>query len=669
MTNWRDIPKRDWPIVEIEFRGKVFRVDPKKVFPYAHVVPNDLRENLIWRRTIIKLGRENADYAQQIWNICERDPLFYWNTFAWAFDPRAEDLGVNPIGPFIAWEPFQPKALIELLAAYGMLARLYPGLRAHDLAVKKSRDMGVSWMGLLVIEHSCHFRDNLSFILGSRKKEYVDSKKALSLFWKLRHLVKHLPEFIKPNYESVDMRLTNLDRGSIMAGEATGSNIGAGGRETGALLDEFSRYGEVERGSDYEAWRVLADTTHSRVAVSTLKGTANKFYEITSPGSGTRTLEYHWTAHPEKKIGLYRVFWDQNEAKTEILDTEWHAANPDYVLRKTPGGGAEEYAGLRSPWYDAEEDRRGTGVEMAEDVDMVPWGGSSMFFPRSIINTAKRSVLNPTKQCRLQDVIENQGVNEVYPDRAKFWCGFDFAGRPPQATRYAMGCDLGRGTGASNSTMVVLDATTGQKVFEYVNNEILTLEFAELAVEVAKLFSTPISKCFLNWEATGEGLAFSKRVVFDLKYTYTYRFRNKSDRKSRKSNKPGWFHSGDNKETLFAEYRDALSTGAFMNSSAAAVDELQEYIITDRGPEHAKQNTSTDPAANKQSHGDLVIADAVCWLAIRELDPPQPPKVEVPYGSFAWRKREFEKAYNAAEEWDRPQMLADRSPMMAGHHG
>lgn len=660
LTNWKRLPKADWPLVRIEAHGQVFEVDPSVVFPYAHVVPTEHVENLKWRKACIELGRKKVEYAQQLWSICERDPLFWVNTFAWTYDPRKLDRGDKADQPWITMD-FQVEHLVRILAAMGFLADKYPGLYAHDLAALKSRDMGWTWMVLLMFCWAFSFVDHPAFVLLSRKKELVDSPgdDHKTLFWKVRHVLECLPGFIQPMFDYKAFRLMNVERKGVIAGDASTSGVGAGDRATAVFFDELSRFAENEPNADYEAWRTNADTTKCRIGVSTLRG-MGKFYDLVFD-STTPKARCHWSKHPEKRVGLYRVYSTGNSFAVELLDKEWHAAHPEYALEKILPGGQDEYEGLRSPWYDAEWVRRGRlAIEMLEDVDMVPVGVGSQFFPPTTITIARSRVSLPVWTGQVQQMVGPLFIREHYEHPAERWCQLDHLGRPPQGTVYVEGCDIGTGLGASDSTIVVCDKVTGEQVFSYVNNQVLAEDLAKIAVEVARFFSTRESECFLVWEATGPGMAFGKHVVDTYGYQYVYRFKSKVERHARRSNKPGWYHAGkDGKRILLTDLRRALNASEYVIRDPKAVQELTEYIHTAKGPEHSKERMNPDPAGNAANHGDRVMAHAVCNVALQEQVAPSPPERAINRESAEWRRLEGEREWDDAEPEERRSLMRE----------
>lgn len=102
-----------------------------KVGKWIHLVPKGFDENLRWRIEMIRAARASAADQAALRRMCSEDILFYVNAFCWTYDPRRDD----PTVPFITY-PFQDEVFADLDASIGR----------RDICIKKSRDMGASWM-------------------------------------------------------------------------------------------------------------------------------------------------------------------------------------------------------------------------------------------------------------------------------------------------------------------------------------------------------------------------------------------------------------------------------------------------------------------------------------------------------------------------------------------
>ncbi|HYE77714.1 MAG TPA: hypothetical protein VEI97_06995, partial [bacterium] len=374
-------------------------------------VPKGFQENLEFRRSLVEQGTASPAAARAIRRACRDDLLFYVNAFCWTYDPRREPSAL----PFITW-PFQDEALTVLDACLGR----------QDVLIEKSRDMGASWLCLLVFEWRWHFRDLQSFLLGSRKEELVDkTEDPKSLFWKIDFLLKNQPAWLLPRFARQKLHLHNEDTGSTIDGESTNADFGRGDRRTAILLDEFAA---VENG--HQILAATADTSPCRVFNSTPKGTSNAFYDQACK-PGVRKLRLHWPRHPEKARGLY------HDA----------AGKP------------------RSPWYDAECARRHP-MEVAQELDIDYLGSDYQFFDGpQLAQASERDARPPYRVGHLDadaDSRQPLGFRDDPAGPLQLWALPDLHDRMPADRDYVIGVDVSAGTGASNSVAAVLDRRTGE---------------------------------------------------------------------------------------------------------------------------------------------------------------------------------------------------------------
>ena len=221
--------------------------------------------------------------------------------------------------------------------------------------------MGCSWMVILTYLH-CWLdpKGGGDFLLGSRTEKYVDLKGDMrTLFEKLRYGLYKLPSWLRPKgfrrgKHDFFARLINPETGSTITGESNNANFSTGGRYNGVLFDELAKW-EV---TDTPAWTAAGDATPCRVAVSTPMGASGKYYGLITDGR-TKKLTLHWSRHELKSEGLYCRYPKPVEAGDLVNEDNW--------------------TGLRSPWYDAEDLRR-TPEEMLQELDISYLGSGNPYF-------------------------------------------------------------------------------------------------------------------------------------------------------------------------------------------------------------------------------------------------------------------------------------------------
>jgi hypothetical protein len=180
------------------------------------------------------------------------------------------------------------------------------------LLIEKSRDMGISWLILLVFQYYWLFREGANFHLGSRKEDAVDRKGDIStLFEKLRYNLDWLPTWMKPlRYQGNLLRLVNPTNGNSITGESSNENFGRGGRYRAVLFDEFPFW----PGQD-AAFASAGQSTPCRIIVGTPYGKTNRFAQLRFSGQ-IKISTLHWSQHPHKDNQWYE------EQKTRMSEDE-----------------------------------------------------------------------------------------------------------------------------------------------------------------------------------------------------------------------------------------------------------------------------------------------------------------------------------------------------------
>lgn len=585
---------------------------PSLATPYYRHVPKELGANLRFRREVRQIAKQGGRGAQrQFWMMCARDPLFYINTFVWTYDPRRVGTSEHPASPFITWD-YQDDVLADLFAALG----------DHDVHIEKSRDMGASWLCLLVFEHQWHFRPLRSFLLVSWKEALVDERgDPDSLFSKLDYIHEHLPGWMLPNFTRKSLNLVNLDTSSTIDGESTTGNVGRGGRRTAIMLDEFAAV-----DNSYEVLAATRGNSRCRILNSTPKGAVGGFYDMREKIK-TR-IRLHWSLHPRNRIGL----WTDPERKP--------------------------YA-LRSPWYDEECARAAHPQEIASELEIDYLGSDYQFFDPAVLEMieTRGDIQDPyhVGELSIDDLsAEALGFTEIEGGRLKLWIHPDAHGQIVRDRGFSIGADVSAGTGASNSALCVLDKKTGEKVAEFACPYIKASELAKYALGLARWFvgqDGDAGGAFVIWEANGHGRDFGDKLL-ELGYRNIFFRVNEKTLRKKASDIPGWYSTRENKLTLISEYRRAAKDGDFIQRSALALGECRQYVFTKTGcVEHGRAMRTPDPSGARDNHGDRVIADALAWHGskMRPQRPAEPQ--DPPTGSFMARRRERQREAAAVALW------------------
>lgn len=150
----------------------------------SDLVPTEMGENLRWRQELIRWCRRNPERQQIVSNACNRDLLFFTNSFVWVSDVKRHPDAPNR--PFIAWD-FQKEVLLDMDRAIGK----------RSVGIVKSRDLGGSTMPLVVFDRRLLFFRSHTMMVMSRNEKFVDDpRNPDSLFYKLDFMHRWLPSWM-----------------------------------------------------------------------------------------------------------------------------------------------------------------------------------------------------------------------------------------------------------------------------------------------------------------------------------------------------------------------------------------------------------------------------------------------------------------------------------------
>lgn len=597
--------------------------------------------------------------AAVIVDSCRADIRFYVASFVWTLDPRKE----RSVIPFIPYK-YQENALLRLVLNIQESKKQENRHRRFDVGIDKSRDMGVTWLVLIVLDwHWRLVEKNRKFHCISRVEDDVDkTDDDDALFRKMDFIEERMPPALQVRGEHHDgsygrsnLKIYNPKRYVVIVGESSNENAGRGGRNLAAFRDEeaFAEHGD-------KITKALNQTTRCQIRVSTPNGSEGSFFIAKTRGK-IDWMTLHWALHPEKSAGLYSI----EGGKVTILDTDWHEANPGYEFRLGPThadpGAPWEF--LRSPWFDGEEDAADSILDIAQEIQISYLGTGAPFFRADRMEEIKNRNLRdpfyvgeigkflPKDQYGREHKFQDR---DMRPDKCKMWFHPLPNGRVPQNTTYSFGVDVAAGTGASDSSISIADDTTKAKVFEYRSNGITPEEFARLVSAVYRWFTTPMGVPFLAWDMGGHGLPFGMKLLeTDIALdVYYHRNRDEADGGTR-SKRPGVPSNKNLKLQLITNYRDALYTGNFITPSEEAYLQCGQFVHDGAGGvTHQKAESTEDKSDRGDQHGDVATSEAILVLAMSERPEPIPPVFEPPYDCMASRiERMKERERQESERW------------------
>jgi hypothetical protein len=223
------------------------------------------------------------------------DPIYFITTFVYIFNPKVSPPNI----PFKMFD-FQKRLARDVVNA------VYKG---EDVFVDKTREMGVTYTILATLMWMWLFEQGSNFLLGSRKEDYVDSRrggvtgnKEESLFGKIDYMLSRLPPFMMPkgfnqSRHFTHMSLINPENGNAMLGESANPDFSRGGRQRAIFMDEFAFW---DNGA--AVWGSTADTTNCRIIATTpgIKPSKAKRLRFGKDGEKIKIITLNYNLDPRK---------------------------------------------------------------------------------------------------------------------------------------------------------------------------------------------------------------------------------------------------------------------------------------------------------------------------------------------------------------------------------
>jgi len=569
-------------------------------------VPKHPQENIEWRSELLGQAEKDVPLQIDLMAACKESVLFWFNAFAWTYhakeinDKGKEVPAENAHHPFITWK-VQDDGIIILKDS---------ALSGEDIGIKKSRQMGASWICTGLIHWFWLFRPESKMLEMSRVESYVDQRGNMkALFQKHDYMNRFLPEWMRPpncmygQKNRTKMHLANKLNGSVIDGESTTQHAGSGDTRFLILLDEFAK---VENGQAMRS--ATADVAPCRIVNSTPAGAGTEYSRWLNSRQIKVFVLPFWE-HPQKGTGRY--------------------------VRKTDTGSYE----IRSPWFDREEERR-SKKELAQEILMQDIESGDVFFDPHVVEVHKSLYAKPARATydigikkKISDSMLGPRIKQKDKDAywlrrkkngpLRVWCELKDK-RPDQTKSYIFGIDISKGQGASNSVISIKCIEDNEKIAEWANANVPPYEMARIVVALALWVGgkPPKKLPFLKWEANGPGWDFGRVIVQTIKYPYFYRNTSNDKVRNKETKKYGWNSSQQSKYKLLSQYNTELATGGYVNHSEEALDEMYYYIHYSNKQVGPAELVEESPSA-RLTHGDRVIADALT------IDTKQPAKKKV----------------------------------------
>ena len=241
----------------------------------------------------IELGGPDA-VALEL-SICADDPKYWFNWYAWTFDPRnATEL--DP--PLPTWLPFDLFPRQEEMIDWIRWLMSEKG----DGCIKKSRDVGFSCIAGGFAWHQWRFVPGFKASFCSNLARLVDDLgNPDTIFEKIRFIYRNLPRWMwprgfNPSEHDKSLLLINPETGATITGEG-GEEAGRGGRSTIYFIDEAAKIRHAEQVD-----AATSGNTECRVWGSSInpRNENNLFQKKYSSLSAERVFRFHYSDDPRK---------------------------------------------------------------------------------------------------------------------------------------------------------------------------------------------------------------------------------------------------------------------------------------------------------------------------------------------------------------------------------
>lgn len=617
------------------------------VFPYAHLVPRfqwrgtrnefdqpdegqwDWSANLAFRAWINNRGEHDKQDRRLIFEVCEKDPLFFINSFLMIKQesPVPADL------PFLTWGR-QEEYLALSVGKRRWVEADMTGRRRYDIASEKPREVGWTWLNLAEGLHIARFVKGATALIGSRVDYDVDKRGASkTLFWKLDYFIEHLPLWMMPSnywnttrghpYPATRVRTDKMIAipgfGTIL-GSPTHENFGRSGRYQWIMPDEFAHVDRGQIGMGEKIWAATTQTCRSRRPISTPAGRSNKFAEFQKMGKSDvfELFTVRWHDDPLKMVGAYRLTEPKTIGPVTLQPGDWW-----------------------SPWAETSRTAYGNDRLFAQEILLSYEGVGGSFYEALIPTVKHEQVKHPVWVGNIRiDESKSPKITKLVADPEGFLTLWELPTlingewRWPQGW-YIHGIDVASGgrivgsKGASSSVVVIgrFENNKVTKIGQYKVSGLMAHLFSRVVHAIGLACPTAQGPAKLIWERNGPGETMGNVLLKECGYPGHRVYWEHS--KSAGCSVPGFaMTTGRTKDgrltgskvNVFNNHIKWMQAEDYTEPSADTCAEMEQYVSTDDGgAEHVSRKSSLNLSSRKDNHGDTVIGTVLMIWEAKQL--------------------------------------------------
>ena len=544
--------------------------------PFFNLLPKDKVSLLKFRIYILTRCIKDAEFRQDINEMCRRDVAFFATTMCWIHETR-DDAFTETAGkfPMVLWT--DQVDILAWLAKYG---------GSFDMTVEKTRGIGMSWIGcIFLLWKWLYHGEHLDYGILSKDENSLDLKdRPGSLMGKLDLLFAGLPGWLQlgPDGKSVLIRTSSkthkfehkINRNAILGFTATDDKLRSA--RTNLMLVDEAAYLPV----DVQRWLAASQfVSSSRILISTHDGTATMFYRLTNDKhSRLVRISTWWNDNPARARGMYKIV---NNLPV-LLDPTFDYNDYDFCL--------EDSCLPRSPWVDSEFSKPGLDkVRLKQEI----YGVAALDMKRMIQPAVTKCARELCRYPAFRAELVHDELTETEDGPFYFWQEYSsFTGM------YYVGVDPAIGVmDKALAALVAIDIKTGSTVataaFENTNG-----------IDLAKMVHILCEKLC---GARGQGYAQVVPESTGIGITFITELKRRGWKNIFNDGKG--VHNSDRGEKLLIEYGRALRDGDTVAMDSRIIDDL----------EHFEYNSKVDVVFTGEiGHGDLGQAAALAWWGAKD---------------------------------------------------
>jgi hypothetical protein len=529
---------------------------------------------------------EDLEFRANIVFMCQQDVCFFIETLGIIFEPRPNPRSM----PLKMWQD-QVDIVAWSNECYGR----------RDMGLEKSRGIGASWLYALFLYHKWQFVPATKIGILSKDETSLDGPDSNSLLGKLIFVHENMPAWLRMDALGRDVMkrdktehiLHNRTNKATVQGFVPTNDKVRSLRFTCLFYDEFAFLTR-----DVQAQlNASGATCPNRFFVSTWNGSDNEFYVMMRKEQTTMLrVEMYWWNNTERWKGCYTT----TNGQLKIIDTNYnYPKDYPFVLDGMK----------RSPWIDFELSRPGYNAQSGlEEYYGLLAQDDRKLFQRKTRDIMSSQVVPWDRECELNQVPEEPEVFDCYKGRIKIF-GEHGAG---EAGPYVAGCDIAFGSGATYSTLEVIDATNGRQVLEFASNDLVPVEFAQHVVGILRWLNGEMGDghTHLDFENNGDqGTTFAKEIT---RLGYGNVARRSYAKTNLRANEGTYLGSRNRDRGLanLSEVERAILSGECRILSEHLRQEFDCFVRDENGRPHYP--------AGEDGHGDRAQGFGIAWAACRE---------------------------------------------------